>query len=190
MVKFEFIRMRDSTGFGDDTESGQVIPVSFAGQSGGHVHSMCLDGEAAIAGGPEIWGFPKKLAAPALRVEKDMLIGTLDMGSVRLATGSMGYKYAAFDPAPVLSSMKAPGFLLKVILHVDCTSRICGLVRYCPTDLTIKGEWSGPAAQELHDHARAPVADLPVREVISVIHILADLPPVLGEVVQDHLEKG
>ena len=29
LVKFEFIRMPDSTGFGDYTESGQVIPVSF-----------------------------------------------------------------------------------------------------------------------------------------------------------------
>src|SRR4051812_18960117 len=27
LVKFEFIRMPDSTGFGDYTESGQVIPV-------------------------------------------------------------------------------------------------------------------------------------------------------------------
>jgi acetoacetate decarboxylase len=30
LVKFEFIRMPDSTGFGDYTESGQVIPVSAA----------------------------------------------------------------------------------------------------------------------------------------------------------------
>jgi len=29
IVKYEFIRMPDSTGFGDYTESGQVIPVSF-----------------------------------------------------------------------------------------------------------------------------------------------------------------
>src|SRR5665811_698498 len=30
IVKYEFIRMPDSTGFGDYTESGQVIPVPFA----------------------------------------------------------------------------------------------------------------------------------------------------------------
>ena len=35
LVKYEFIRMPDSTGFGDYTESGQVIPVSFEGQRGG-----------------------------------------------------------------------------------------------------------------------------------------------------------
>ena len=34
IVKYEFIRMPDSTGFGDYTESGQVIPVSFRGERG------------------------------------------------------------------------------------------------------------------------------------------------------------
>ena len=29
IVKYEFIRMPDSTGFGDYTETGQVIPVTY-----------------------------------------------------------------------------------------------------------------------------------------------------------------
>src|SRR6476660_7816249 len=32
IVKFEFIRMPDSTGFGDYSESGQVIPVKYKGE--------------------------------------------------------------------------------------------------------------------------------------------------------------
>ncbi|MDA4633023.1 acetoacetate decarboxylase, partial [Escherichia coli] len=51
IVKFEFIRMPDSTGFGDYTESGQVIPVRFNGKEGVYVHSMYLDDDAPIAGG-------------------------------------------------------------------------------------------------------------------------------------------
>lgn len=43
LVKYEFIRMPDSTGFGDYTESGQVIPVSFRGAKGGYVHAMYLN---------------------------------------------------------------------------------------------------------------------------------------------------
>jgi acetoacetate decarboxylase len=35
-VKYEFIRMPDSTGFGDYTESGQVIPVTFQGRKGNY----------------------------------------------------------------------------------------------------------------------------------------------------------
>ena len=66
LVKYEFIRMPDSTGFGDYTESGQVIPVSFEGRKGGYTHCMFLDDEPPIAGGRELWGFPKKLADPTL----------------------------------------------------------------------------------------------------------------------------
>src|SRR5262245_5044705 len=33
-VNYEFIRMPDSTGFGDYTETGQVIPVRFCGADG------------------------------------------------------------------------------------------------------------------------------------------------------------
>jgi Acetoacetate decarboxylase (ADC)/Enoyl-(Acyl carrier protein) reductase len=62
LVKYEFIRMPDSTGFGDYTESGQVIPVSFKGRKGGYTHCMFLKDHPPIAGGRELWGFPKKLA--------------------------------------------------------------------------------------------------------------------------------
>jgi Acetoacetate decarboxylase (ADC)/Glucose-6-phosphate dehydrogenase, C-terminal domain len=61
LVKYEFIRMPDSTGFGDYTESGQVIPVSFRGRRGDYTHCMFLNDEGPIAGGRELWGFPKKL---------------------------------------------------------------------------------------------------------------------------------
>lgn len=188
IVKYEFIRMPDSTGFGDYTESGQVIPVTLNGVAGGYVHAMFLNDEAPIAGGREIWGFPKKLADPSLRVEKDTLIGTLDVGSVRVATGTMGYKHKAIDTRKVLSSLEAPSFLLKIIPHVDCTPRICELVRYYTTDITVKGAWEGPAGLELHSHALAPVAELPVREVVSAVHLLTDLTLGLGEVVHDYLE--
>ena len=80
LVKYEFIRMPDSTGFGDYTESGQVIPVTYEGVHGGYVHSMYLNDDAPIAGGREIWGFPKKLAEPSLTPVKDALVGTLDYG--------------------------------------------------------------------------------------------------------------
>jgi acetoacetate decarboxylase len=187
LVKYEFIRMPDSTGFGNYTESGQVIPVTYKGKPGGFVHSMYLDDDAPIAGGREIWGFPKKLAQPSLTAAKDVLLGTLDYGAVRVATGTMGFKHKALDLAAVKASLLQPGFLLKIIPHVDCTPRICELVRYRLEDVTVKGAWSGPAALELFEHALAPVARLPVREVVSGVHILADLTLGLGEVVYDYL---
>ena len=58
LVKYEFFRMPDSNGFGDYTESGQVIPVSFRGRRGGYTHCMFLDDEGPIAGGREL-AFPR-----------------------------------------------------------------------------------------------------------------------------------
>ncbi len=187
VVKYEFIRMPDSTGFGDYTESGQVIPVRYKGKPGVYVHSMFLNDHPPIAGGREIWGFPKKLARPVLEVEIDTLVGTLDYGRIRVATGTMGYKHRTLDRDPVLSSMHEPNFLLKIIPHVDGSPRICELVRYHMSDIVLKGAWTGPAALVLYPHALAPVADLPVREVVGAAHILADLTLDLGEVVQDYL---
>lgn len=187
LVKYEFIRMPDSTGFGDYTESGQVIPVTLDGIAGSYSHSMYLNDEAPIAGGREIWGFPKKLADPSLTVIKDTLVGTLDMGGIRVATGTMGYKHRELDHDTVLRSFDAPNFLLKIIPHVDCTPRICELVRYFTTDVTLKGAWEGPARLQLFHHALAPVADLPVIEVVSAVHLVADLTLGLGEVVHDYL---
>jgi acetoacetate decarboxylase len=187
IVRYEFMRMPDSTGFGDYTETGQAIPVSFRGRKGGYTHCMFLDDEGPIAGGRELWGFPKKLAKPSLHAETDTLVGKLDYGSVRVATGTMGYKHKAADLVAIKAALEAPNFLLKIIPHVDGTPRVCELVEYYLEDVDLKGAWTGPGALDLHAHALAPVAELPVLEVISATHIIADLTLGLGKVIHDYL---
>jgi acetoacetate decarboxylase len=187
LVKFEFIRMPDSTGFGDYTESGQVIPVNFRGQRGAYVHAMYLNDHPPIAGGRELWGFPKKLASHVLDTEIDTLVGTLDYGKVRVAKATMGFKHREADRDAVLAALAAPNFLLKIIPHVDATPRICELVCYFTSNVTLKGAWTGPGSLELHPHALAPVADLPVLKIESTMHYVADLTLELGTVVYDYL---
>jgi acetoacetate decarboxylase len=187
LVKYEFIRMPDSTGFGDYTESGQVIPVSFKGRKGGYTHCMFLNDHPPIAGGRELWGFPKKLAEPKLKAAIDTLIGELYFGPLRIAIGTMGYKHKAADLGAVKGSLEAPNFLLKIIPHVDGKPRICEIVEYRLIDINLKGAWTGPAELSLFSHALAPLAELPVLEVVSGLHILADLTLALGKVVHDYL---
>ncbi len=190
LVKYEFIRMPDSIGFGDYTESGQVIPVGFRGLRGGYVHAMYLDDEPPIAGGRELWGFPKKLASPSLKVEKDTLVGVLKFGPVEVAVATMGYKHRALPLEQIQASLSEPNYLLKIIPHVDGSARICEIVRYYMSEITVKGAWAGPAALELFHHALAPVAELPVLEVLSGVHILTDLTLDLGTVVYDYLARS
>jgi acetoacetate decarboxylase len=187
VVKYEFIRMPNSTGFGDYTESGQVIPVTFRGRKGAYTHCMFLNDHPPIAGGRELWGFPKKLGSPSLRAEVDTLVGTLDYGPIRVATGTMGYKHREADAAAVKAALSAPNYLLKIIPHVDGRPRICELVEYHLEGIELKGAWTGPSALSLAPHALAPVADLPVLEVVSALHVVADLTLGLGKVVHDYL---
>ena len=188
LVKYEFIRMPDSTGFGDYTESGQVIPVTYQGTEGVYVHAMYLDDDAPIAGGREIWGFPKKLAQPKLSHEGEVLVGTLHYGSVRCATATMGYKHRAVPTDNIRHAMEKPNFLVKIIPHVDATPRICELVRYHLTDITVKEAWTAPADLQLFRHVMADVARLPVLEIVSALHFVADLTLDMGEVVHDYLK--
>ena len=187
IVLYEFIKMPNSTGFGDYTESGQVIPVTLNGEPGSYVHSMYLNDDAPIAGGREIWGFPKKEADPNIIHEGEVIVGKLHYGSVLCATMTMGFKHKALDKNEVLASLKRPNYVLKIIPHVDGTPRICELVRYYLQDITVKEAWTSPADLELFHHVFADVAKLPVLEVLSSKHFVADLTIGLGEVVHDYL---
>jgi len=189
IVKYEFMKMPDSSGFGDFSESGQVIPVTYKGKPGSYVHSMFLDCHPPIAGGREIWGFPKKTASPTLEVDGDTLLGTLDYGKVRVATGTMGFKFNEIDKLQVQKGCGGQNFLVKSIPDVDGTPAICQLTRYYMTDITVKWAYTGPGALELHAHAMAPVNDLPVKRVISATHFIADLTLPYGEVVIDYLKN-
>jgi acetoacetate decarboxylase len=101
----------------------------------------------------------------------------------------MGYKHREADLAQVKASLEAPNFLLKIIPHVDGKPRICELVEYHLEHVLLKGAWTGPAALSLTPHALAPVAELPVLEVVSATHIVSDLTLGLGKVVHDYLRE-
>jgi len=134
-------------------------------------------------------GFPKKLAHPKLVVDSDTLVGLLNYGQVRVATGTMGYKYEELDRiAEQKKLLETPNYLFKIIPHVDGTARVCELVRYYLQDVNVKGAWTGPARLELCQHALAPVADLPVLEIVGAKHLVCDLTLGLGEVAYDYLK--
>lgn len=184
---YEWIRMPDSSGLGSYMESGQVIPVTYQGEAGSYTHSMYLDNLPGILAGRELLGFPKVWGTPRLELRDETLVGTLDVGGVRVATGTMGFKHSELDADAASAGFKTPNFLLKSIPHVDGTPRILELVRFFATDVVLKGAWSGPASLELHPHAMAPVAQLPVLDVISATHLLVDMSLTYGEVAHDYL---
>ncbi|WP_376089384.1 acetoacetate decarboxylase [Roseomonas sp. CCTCC AB2023176] len=187
-VRFQFVRVPDSTGFGDYAMALQILPVlTPEGQEAGYVHGSYVNSHTANAAGRELWGFPHKLAAPSLAVERDTLVGTLSFGPVPVARATMGFKHRALKEEAALAELQAPGVLLKIIPHVDGKPRICELVRFRMSGVRFHGGWSGPAALDLLPHGLAPVAELPVRGVLSATHLLADCVLEHGSVIHDYL---
>ena len=54
-------------------------------------------------------------------------------------------------------------------------------------ELIVKEAYTGPATLDLYPHALAPLAELPVREIVSVTHTVSDVTLLAGEVVHDYL---
>ncbi len=189
LVRFEVMRMPDITGLGDYTESGQVALVEFDGEQGEFSLAMYVDSLPAIASGREVGAYPKKFGAPRLFVDSDTLVGTLDYGSLRVATATMGYKHRTVDIEAARAELCMPTFMLKKLPGYDGRPRICELVRSRISDITVKGAWSGPARLQLFAHALAPLADLPVLEIVSASHILTDLSLGRAELVHDYLSE-
>jgi acetoacetate decarboxylase len=187
-VLYEWIRMPDSSGFGDYTESGVVIPCTYEGEAVNYVAQMYLDCDPPIVGGREIWGFPKKYAQPKLEVASDTLTGTLHYAGQMVAMGTMGYKFVKGDIEATAKAMTKTQVNLKVIPGCDGKPEIAQLVAYNLTEVTVKGSWTGPARLHLIPHVHAPVADLPVKKYIGGKHFVADLTLPFGRVAYDYLK--
>jgi acetoacetate decarboxylase len=188
LVKYEWIRMPDSSGFGSYTESGTVIPCRLGSEEVNFVAQMYLDDDPPIAAGREIWGFPKKYAHPKLEIVKDTLTGTLSYAGQQVAMGTMGYKHESMAGNGELTRamLSKTQINLKLIPGVDGRPEICQLVAINLTEIIIKGSWLGPGRLHLVPHVNAPVADLPVRRVIGAHHFVADLTLPYGKVVYDY----
>ena len=199
-VLYEFIRMPDSAGFGSYTESGVVIPALYQGKHVNFTAQMYLNDEPPIAGGREIWGFPKKHGHPTLSVIQDTLTGTLDYAGVQVAVGTMGYKHQHLlydvagkkqcSSASIIEKMSKTQVNLKLIPGVDGQLAIAQLVAYNLTDIAVLGAWSGPARLHLVPHVNAPVADLPVRKTVGGLHFIANLTLPYGRVLFDYLARA
>ncbi|MFB6437513.1 acetoacetate decarboxylase [Streptomyces sp. NPDC056411] len=189
LVRFEIMKMNDVTGYGPYTEGGQAIQVSFDGERGEYLHAMYLENFPATAAGREVSAYPKVMAAPKLYVDNGVLVGTLDYSTLRVATATMGYKHYELDKRAAKAEITVPTFMLKTIPGYDGTPRVQELVRTEITDVVVKAAYTAPARLQLFQHVLAPLADLPVLEVVSASHILTDLALAPAKPVFDYLKE-
>ena len=190
LVRFEVMKMNDVTGYGPYTEAGQAIQVVFDGERGEYLHAMYLDSFAATASGREVSAYPKVMGSPKLYADNGALVGTLDYGTLRVATATMGYKHFELDRRQAEAEITVPTFMLKTIPGYDGSLRVQELVRTEITDVVVKQAYTGPARLQLFQHVLAPLADLPVLEVVSASHIITDLTLAPAKPVHNYLEAS
>lgn len=194
LVQFEMMRMPDVTGYGDYTECGQSIPVICQGVEGMYLHQMYLDNFEAMASGREAHAYPKKPGHPEFYVDDNTLVGTLDYGRshpFRIANATMTYKYYPMEEKEAIRQMTEPTYMLKLQPGYQAEGlRIAELIvaQTAPEDVELLEAWTGDARLQLFDHVKCPMADLPVREIVSCSHIICNLTLGFPKVVYNYLD--
>jgi acetoacetate decarboxylase len=191
-VSVQWLDLPDSEGFGAYAAAAQIIPCRFKGERCNFVSQMYVDNSSPLAGGREIWGYPMKHGKAVLKVSGDTLVGTLHYAREHVATGTMVYKHETFreDPTEERSLLERTQITLKVIPGVDGKPAIAQLVAINFADVALKGAWIGSARLELVPAVNCPVADLPVKQVVRGLHIVADMTLPYGHVAVDYLADG
>jgi acetoacetate decarboxylase len=189
LVYYEWMKMPDSSGFGDYEESGSGALASFNGEPCNFSIQMYLDDEPPITAGREIWGFPKKWGVPRLKLTKDTLTGTLHYDDERVAMGTMTYKHRSLehDLAAVKRGLGKLNVNLKLLPDVGGGPKVAQLVGYRLEDITVHGAWEGEARLHLIPHVNCRVADLPVRRIVGGRHMVVDFTLPYGQVLHDYL---
>ncbi|MCK8784803.1 acetoacetate decarboxylase [Roseomonas sp. NAR14] len=186
---YEWMKMPDSSGFGDYEESGSGIHALYKGEPCLFSVQMYVDDEPPITAGREIWGFPKKWGQPRLKVMKDTLTGALYYDEERVALGTMTYKHHSLADRldEVRQGLGKLQVNLKLIPDVDGKPKVAQLVGYNLEEIVVHGAWEGEARLHLIPHVNCRVADLPVRRVVGGRHQVVDFVLPFGRVLHDYL---
>jgi acetoacetate decarboxylase len=186
LVSIAFLFMR-APKLGDYYEVAQSISTELNREPLLFRPAMYAGSVAAVLQGREWWGLPKKFGAPMVSLHNDTMVGTLEYSGALVARATMDYGHQTMEPEEAERAAGSPGVVLKIMPHVDGTPRILELVRFDYADVVVKEAYTGRGTLELHPHALAPLAELPVREIVSVTHTVSDVTLQAGEVVHDYL---
>lgn len=180
-----------STGMGQFSKVDIIIPVS--DDNGNHYHFALvsfMNSSAPITYGREIYGQPQKYAHPACTVLRDTITGTLDYSESRVATATMSYKHKQMPVQHAIDYLSKRTMTVKLIPDADGGQLVAQLVEIDFSNITVQDAYEGAAAIDLIPHVHAPLADIPVREVIGGCSFKCDLVMAGGRVYHDYLKRN
>ena len=169
----------------DYLEYGLGVPVEHDGKRGIYCAHLYLDDDTAIAGGREIWGWPKKLAAIAFTVEGNRVTATATRKGVEIIR-------AEFEGGSDLPIEDLPQHFInfKIIpsVRADAPPDVCQL-NDCPFLRVTRSQKAGKATLALRSSAVDALGDLPVHEILQARFSIADVELPLGETIHDYLAE-
>jgi len=166
-------------------EYGLGVPVEHDGRHGIFCTHLYLDDDTAIAGGREIWGWPKKHAAMAFTIEGNRVTATATRKGVEIIR-------AEFEAGSDLPIEDLPQHFInfKIIpsVRAGASPDVCQL-NDCPMLRRTRSQQVGKATLALRSSVADALGELPVHEILQARFSIADIELPLGETIHDYLAE-
>jgi len=182
-VRLVFARYPSSP-VGPYNEAIQSIECRWEGESRGFIARILLDNDGAIAGGREVWGYPKKHAYVELSRRGDTFSAAVErprghlLSALRLTLGQRLPNPESPVPSPSVNLRLIPG------TEAGAAPSVCELLEVMTT-LTVKEAWSAAGSVGFGPPSEAdPWSALPARQVLSAAYTVADLELPYGRVLK------
>jgi acetoacetate decarboxylase len=154
-----------SSTFGPYHEAILLVPCLFEAKEYTYIPHIVVDAVPPLAGGREIWGYPKKMATITLDSEDELLCGTVERPQgLRILTATMRRE------RPGAEQPALPSLSLRVIPspEPDAPPSLADLVAVNIENRTVHEIWSGPATLSYDGKSPLdPWHTLPVRKVLG-----------------------
>ena len=181
----------EGDGLGCYNKCDMYIPCYFQGK---YVHfgvQTYIDSSATRTFGREIFGLPCKIGQPMIAVRKDTIVSKLIYGEEEVIMGTMTYHHKTWSAEEAIEFLKVPLVNIKFIPGAEQDKvDIARLTMYHNEEIIIHSAYRGHASIELTPHVNAPMADLPVKDILEGFTINADMKMSVAKVIHDYKNTG
>ena len=169
-------------------EIGIGVPATFSKTLGNYAVYLYLDKALPIAGGREVWGWPKKDASIRFIEQDGKISATLERLGFPLisVTASIQEKIEPIPDNPVM-----PWYNLKIIPSVekDAPPEICQLTSTLNKDLKIEEYYDCEAELEFHSSPYDDLEEIEILKITDVKFQISDFVMDFGKIVHDYLAE-
>jgi acetoacetate decarboxylase len=167
-------------------EAGIMVPVRLGERSGTYMPVLYLDEVELLTSGREVWGFPKFRGEISFSRDGNGVEARVTDAGVDIIQMQMEFERQG-EPIPVYDREH---FLLKSIPSVDGQGYDVRQINTCRVRNDHRKEiQEGQAELTLASTPKNPLADIPVKKVVSSVYTVGDILLDRGEVIHDYLAE-